>query len=74
MRLSKGPAALAAFGLASVMLGLSGCVVRDREVVHHDDPGYEQGYKEGYYDREHHRWWHDNAWHDCDVDDVHCPR
>jgi len=29
---------------------------------------------EGYYDRPHHRWYHDHAWHDCgDRDrDDHC--
>ena len=21
--------------------------------------------REGYYDREHHRYWHERAWHDC---------
>lgn len=62
------------FILVSLMFCLSGCVVHDREVVHHDDGGgYEQGYKEGYYDREHHRWWHDKAWHDCVENDIHCP-
>lgn len=59
--------------LASLILCLSGCVVHDREVVRHDSGGYEQGYKEGYYDREHHRWWHENAWHDCIENDIHCP-
>lgn len=62
------------FLLASLMLTLSGCVVHDREVVHHDPSGsYEQGYEEGYYDREHHRWWHEHAWRDCVENDIHCP-
>lgn len=53
--------------LASLFVSLSGCVVRDR-----DYHGYSQGYKERYYDREHHRWWHDEAWHACTEEDVHC--
>jgi hypothetical protein len=39
----------------SVVLGLiaflSACVVA--------------GPREGYYDRDHHRYWHENGWHDC---------
>jgi len=60
----------AALMIASAVVALSGCVVHDREVVH--DGGYAQGYKEGYYDREHSRWWHDQAWHDCVQNDIHC--
>ncbi len=48
----------------SVLLGLmmlaSACVVA---------PG---GYHEGYYDRDHHRYYHENAWHDCVDHDEHC--
>jgi len=29
---------------------MSGCVVEPRE---------------GFYDRDQHRWWHEHAWHDC---------
>jgi hypothetical protein len=29
-------------------------------------------YHEGYYDRPHHRYWHDHRWRDCDADDLHC--
>ena len=60
--------------LASLMFGLSGCVVRDREVVndHPRDHSYAEGYKEGYYYREHHRWWHENTWKDCVEEDIHC--
>lgn len=38
---------------------LSGCVVEPRE---------------GYYDRDHHRWYHEHRWHDCDERgrDDHC--
>lgn len=56
--------------LAASTLFLSGCVVHEREVVH--DGGYSQGYKEGYYDREHNRYWSEKAWHDCIEHDVHC--
>ncbi|HTV96662.1 MAG TPA: hypothetical protein VME42_11680 [Steroidobacteraceae bacterium] len=28
--------------------------------------------REGYWDRDHHRYWHDHAWHDCVANDVHC--
>jgi hypothetical protein len=52
--------------LVTLMAFTSGCVVeRDR--------GYHEGYKEGYYDREHHRYWHDRAWRDCIENDEHCP-
>ncbi|HTV98403.1 MAG TPA: hypothetical protein VME42_20600 [Steroidobacteraceae bacterium] len=27
---------------------------------------------EGFYDREHHRWYHDHQWHECVEHDVHC--
>lgn len=57
---------------ACLVMSLSGCVVHDRDVVHDTGPGYNQGYKEGYYDSEHHRWWHEHAWVDCSDADVHC--
>lgn len=38
---------------------LSGCVVTER----HD---------EGYYDREHSRYWHNHTWVTCDHEDMHC--
>ncbi len=28
--------------------------------------------REGDYDREHHRWYHDHEWRACDRDDEHC--
>jgi hypothetical protein len=76
MKVSSNIRAYSAFVLAALMLALSGCVVHDREVVHHDGSGaaYQQGYEEGYYDREHHRYWHEKAWHDCIENDIHCPR
>ncbi|MGA3156428.1 MAG: hypothetical protein ABSE43_02535 [Steroidobacteraceae bacterium] len=27
---------------------------------------------EGYYDRDHHRWWHEHQWRDCAEHDEHC--
>ncbi len=27
---------------------------------------------EGYYDRDHHRYYHDHAWHDCGAHDGFC--
>ncbi len=27
---------------------------------------------EGYYDRDHHRYYHDHAWHECVDRDEHC--
>jgi hypothetical protein len=28
--------------------------------------------REGYFDRDHHRYYHENAWHDCVERDPHC--
>jgi len=60
--------ALASLLLASVSL-TSGCVVRTTD---HDHDRYSQGYREGYYDREHHRWWHEHEWRECMEHDEHC--
>jgi hypothetical protein len=27
---------------------------------------------EGYYDNDHHRYYHENSWHDCGERDEHC--
>jgi hypothetical protein len=48
----------------SVLLGLialtSGCVVAPRE-------------REGYYDRPHHRYYHEHGWHECGPhDEYYC--
>ena len=43
--------------LAVMSMFLSGCYVETRE---------------GYYDHEHHRWWHDHAWVACVDTDPHC--
>ncbi|HJS92036.1 MAG TPA: hypothetical protein VJ738_18860 [Steroidobacteraceae bacterium] len=38
-----------------------------------DDGGYHDQYREGYYDRDHDRYYHDHSWHQCrDRDDPHC--
>jgi hypothetical protein len=28
--------------------------------------------REGFYDRDHHRWYHEHQWRDCAEHDVHC--
>jgi hypothetical protein len=70
MKRTNTLSAAGAWLIASAVVALSGCVVHDREVVH--DGNYSQGYKEGYYDSQHHRYWHDQAWRDCVENDVHC--
>lgn len=46
-----------------ILLGLvllaPGCVIEPRE---------------GFYDRDHHRWYHEHAWRDCGDRDEHCRR
>ena len=48
----------ASFLLLGLMLLATGCVVEPRE---------------GFYDRDHHRWYHEHAWHECAEHDEHCP-
>lgn len=48
--------------LCGLVMLLVGCVMRV-------GPG---GAREGYYDRDHHRYFHDNAWHECAERDEHC--
>jgi hypothetical protein len=43
--------------LLGLILLTPGCVVEPRE---------------GYYDRDHHRWYHEHAWHECGDRDEHC--
>jgi len=46
-----------AYTLTMVMIGLaSGCVIAPRE---------------GYYDHDHHRYYHEHAWHECGGPDEH---
>ena len=56
--------------LCLLTTAVSGCVVAP------PDGGvrYRTGVtvREGYYDRDHHRWYHDNRWVNCDRRDVHC--
>ncbi len=57
MRIPK-PIARATFLLLGlIMLASSGCVVEPRE---------------GFYDRDHHRWYHEHVWVDCREHDEHC--
>lgn len=71
MKVPSRLTAAVSFAAIGALMALSGCVVHDREVVH-DNAGYQRGYDEGYYDREHHRYWHDRAWRDCVENDEHC--
>jgi hypothetical protein len=47
--------------LLGLMTVMSACVVA---------PG--DGHREGYYDRDHHRYYHENRWHECGDRDDHC--
>jgi hypothetical protein len=47
--------------LLGLMALMSACVVAPRE-----------GYREGYYDHEHNRYYHENTWHSCEERDEHC--
>lgn len=49
--------AQALFLALGIAIFSSGCVVEPRE---------------GYYDRDHHRYYHEHGWHDCDRDDMRC--
>jgi hypothetical protein len=51
------PIALTILALLGVSLVVPGCVVEPRE---------------GFYDRDHHRWYHEHAWHECGDRDEHC--
>jgi len=52
--------------IGSLLLGMAvisaGCVVAG--------PG--DGYREGYYDRDHHRYYHEHVWVNCGDRDDHC--
>jgi hypothetical protein len=49
---------IAKYGFLLGLMGLVlGCVVAPRE---------------GYYDGGHHRYYHENSWHDCGERDEHC--
>ena len=56
----KNPKPLVTGGLLlGLMMVASACVVAP-------------GYREGYYDRDHHRYYHENGLHDCGDHDDHC--
>ena len=54
---SRSLSLLIASALLAGSLLATGCVVEPRE---------------GFYDRDHHRWYHEHAWHDCMENDEHC--
>jgi hypothetical protein len=47
--------------LLGLMAVMSGC-----------DNGPRGEHREGEYDRDHHRYFHEHAWHDCVEHDEHC--
>jgi hypothetical protein len=53
------------FGLVALS---SGCVIHERG----PSEAREEGYREGYYDRERHRYYHENSWHECMEHDAYC--
>jgi hypothetical protein len=55
----RKPIARTILALLGLMLVVPGCVIEPRE---------------GFYDRDHHRWWHEHGWRECgDGDrDDHC--
>lgn len=62
-----------------ILLGMtalaSGCVVAehgDGYREHGDGYREHEGYREGYYDRDHHRYYHDHGWRECGERDEHC--
>jgi hypothetical protein len=58
----------------TMLIGLaalgSGCVVHEHD--RGDADARQEAYREGYYDSQHNRYYHDNAWHDCIVNDPYC--
>lgn len=52
------------FGLVALS---SGCIIHERS-----GEAREEGYREGYYDREHNRYYHDHSWHECMEHDAYC--
>ena len=53
------------FGLVALS---SGCVIHERGGAE----AREEGYREGYYDREHNRYYHEHSWHECMEHDPYC--
>jgi hypothetical protein len=58
--LNAKPVVKGSFLLGLIMVA-SACVVEPRE-----------GYREGYYDHDHHRYYHGHEWHECVERDEHC--
>ncbi|MGO9804248.1 MAG: hypothetical protein ACLPTM_07920 [Steroidobacteraceae bacterium] len=56
-RIHRALVPLVGLALLATALLASGCVVEPRE---------------GFYDRDHHRWWHEHAWRDCGAGEEHC--
>jgi hypothetical protein len=57
--------------LMGLMALSSACVVHER-VEHRDTAREAEAYREGYYDRDHHRYYHDHAWHECTEHGDYC--
>jgi hypothetical protein len=51
------PIALTILALLGLTVVVPGCVVEPRE---------------GFYDRDHHRWYHEHGWRECGDRDEHC--
>lgn len=61
--------------LLGMMAMASGCVIAERGDGyrgHGDEYREHEGYREGYYDRDHHRYYHDHGWRECGERDEHC--
>lgn len=58
MRFAK-PLAQVTFLALGLILLAQGCVVVP-------------AHPEGYYDHDHHRWWHNHSWQNCGERDEHC--
>lgn len=57
MRIPKPIAQATFLVLGLILLASSGCVVEPRE---------------GFYDHDHHRWYHEHGWVNCHERDEHC--
>jgi hypothetical protein len=44
--------------ILGLLMFASGCIVAEP--------------REGYWDHDHHRWYHEHAWHECVDNDIHC--
>jgi hypothetical protein len=57
--------------LLSLIAASTACVVAEPRDGYREHEGRE-AYREGYYDREHHRYYHEHGWRDCGEHDEHC--